>query len=46
MDRPFLHAAHLSFTHPATGDRLEFDMPLPDDLETVLRDLGAPELVD
>ncbi|HEY3834376.1 MAG TPA: RluA family pseudouridine synthase [Acidimicrobiia bacterium] len=43
MDRPFLHAAHLSFTHPATGDRLEFDMPLPEDLEAVLRALGPAD---
>ena len=32
LDRPFLHAAHLSFDHPATGERLEFDSPLPADL--------------
>lgn len=34
--RPFLHAAHLDFTHPRTGDRLSFDSPLPTDLQAVL----------
>jgi len=36
LDRPFLHAARLSFTHPATGERVEFSAPLPDDLQTFL----------
>jgi 23S rRNA pseudouridine1911/1915/1917 synthase len=31
--RFFLHAFHLAFTHPATGERMEFDSPLPEDLE-------------
>lgn len=30
--RQFLHAAHLEFTHPATGAWLTFDAPLPPDL--------------
>jgi 23S rRNA pseudouridine1911/1915/1917 synthase len=35
--RQFLHAAHLGFTHPATGARLEFQRDLPEDLKkTVL----------
>jgi 23S rRNA pseudouridine1911/1915/1917 synthase len=39
LDRPFLHAAHLGFDQPATGERLSFDDPLPADLATVLADL-------
>ena len=46
LDRPFLHAAHLSFDHPATGERLEFDSPLPADLRAVLDGLGEPEPAD
>ncbi len=34
--RPFLHATHLGFTHPVTNERLEFEAPLPSDLEAVL----------
>lgn len=37
--RPFLHATHLGFVHPATGAPLDFDAPLPSDLETVLATL-------
>jgi 23S rRNA pseudouridine1911/1915/1917 synthase len=36
VPRFFLHAAHLGFTHPRTGERLEIDSELPDDLEQVL----------
>lgn len=36
LDRPFLHAARLSFTHPGTGERLEFSAPLPADLQAFL----------
>ena len=32
LDRPALHAARLSFTHPGTGLRLTFESPLPEDL--------------
>ncbi len=39
VDRPFLHAAHLGFTHPVTGAALTFDAPLPPDLEAVLSQL-------
>ena len=34
--RQFLHAAHLEFRHPATGEWLTFDAPLPDDLASFL----------
>jgi 23S rRNA pseudouridine1911/1915/1917 synthase len=41
LDRPFLHARSLKFTHPITDEELEFSSPLPDDLVTVLRDLDV-----
>lgn len=34
--RQFLHAEHLAFAHPATGEPLAFDSPLPPDLVDVL----------
>jgi 23S rRNA pseudouridine1911/1915/1917 synthase len=34
--RPALHAARLAFRHPATGDPLSFESPLPADLESLL----------
>src|SRR5438477_2658031 len=40
LDRPFLHAHHLAFDHPRTGERAAFSSPLPEELETVLRRLG------
>src|SRR5206468_3605000 len=39
LDRPFLHAARLAFTHPTDHRRLEFESPLPDDLQRVVEDL-------
>jgi 23S rRNA pseudouridine1911/1915/1917 synthase len=36
LHRPFLHAEHLAFDHPASGERMAFDAPLPADLRTVL----------
>jgi 23S rRNA pseudouridine1911/1915/1917 synthase len=42
LERPFLHARRLAFTHPADPDRrLEFTAPLPADLQAVLDDLVA-----
>ncbi|HUF46548.1 MAG TPA: RluA family pseudouridine synthase [Vicinamibacterales bacterium] len=41
LDRPFLHAAHLGFAHPTSGDPLAFDAPLPADLTAVLQALDA-----
>lgn len=34
--RQALHAAHLSLTHPVTGERLSFDAPLPEDMQGLL----------
>jgi 23S rRNA pseudouridine1911/1915/1917 synthase len=36
LDRPFLHAWRLTFDHPVTGERIELEEPLPDDLERSL----------
>lgn len=36
LDRPFLHAARLGFTHPTTGAPIEFTAPLPEDLQNFL----------
>lgn len=38
--RPFLHAERLEFRHPATGESVTFDSPLPADLEELLADLS------
>lgn len=34
--RHALHAQQLGFVHPATGKKMFFDSPLPDDMETVI----------
>ena len=39
LDRPFLHAAGLAFDHPVTAKRLEFESPLPPELDEVLSSL-------
>ena len=36
LDRPFLHASHLTFSHPTDGRSLVFDSPLPSDLQQVV----------
>lgn len=40
LGRPFLHAEHLAFDHPATGRPVRFSSPLPEDLERQLRALS------
>ena len=39
LERPFLHAARLAFAHPTDRRRMEFESPLPADLEAVLGDI-------
>jgi 23S rRNA pseudouridine1911/1915/1917 synthase len=39
LDRPFLHAARLAFTHPRDGRPMKFESPLPDDLARVIEQL-------
>jgi 23S rRNA pseudouridine1911/1915/1917 synthase len=40
LERPFLHAARLCFNHPADGRRVDFDSPLPPDLESVIDEIA------
>jgi len=44
LDRFFLHAARLGFSHPATGSRLEITAPLPDELHRALEALGLADV--
>jgi 23S rRNA pseudouridine1911/1915/1917 synthase len=39
--RQFLHAAHLGFVHPVSGERMDFDSPLPAGLEEIVVALAA-----
>ena len=39
LRRQFLHATKLAFPHPFSGDRLEVESPLPDDLAAFLQSL-------
>jgi 23S rRNA pseudouridine1911/1915/1917 synthase len=41
LDRNFLHAAHLSFTHPQTSKPMDIDAPLPAELDTFLAAIRA-----
>ena len=34
-----LHSKTLMFTHPRTGERMEFEAPLPEDMQMILDDL-------
>ena len=43
LERPFLHSARLSFTHPSDGKRIQCESPLPDDLQSVLDEIVAHE---
>jgi 23S rRNA pseudouridine1911/1915/1917 synthase len=36
LERQFLHASRLAFTHPRTGERMEFTLELPEDLRSAL----------
>jgi 23S rRNA pseudouridine1911/1915/1917 synthase len=40
MTRQALHATRLAFAHPVTGDQLQFDAPLPSDLQQALVHFG------
>ena len=43
MARQALHAARLGFTHPISGEPLQFDAPLPQDLASAWALLGLSE---
>lgn len=36
INRQALHAYHLRFSHPVTGEKMEFTAPLPEDMKTIL----------
>jgi 23S rRNA pseudouridine1911/1915/1917 synthase len=39
LTRPALHAARLAFDHPASGERLAFESPLPPELAEAVEQL-------
>lgn len=43
MPRQALHAATLGFVHPATGEAMAFEAPIPEDMQHVLDRLRAVE---
>ena len=43
LERPFLHAARLAFTHPTESRRMEFTSPLPSELESVLDEIRSTQ---
>jgi 23S rRNA pseudouridine1911/1915/1917 synthase len=40
LERQFLHAERLAFTHPSTGAEIDVRSPLPDDLQRALEKAG------
>ena len=36
LERQFLHSTRLALDHPFSGDRMEYESPLPDDLDAAL----------
>lgn len=36
LERPFLHAWRIAFDHPVTGERIELQDPIPEDLQVAL----------
>ena len=42
MDRQALHAEMIGFSHPDTGEYMEFYSPVPDDIMEVIRKSGLP----
>jgi len=46
LDRPFLHAARLTFTHPGSGARLTVEAPLPGDLAAILQRLRQAAILN
>ncbi|HSX39984.1 MAG TPA: pseudouridine synthase, partial [Candidatus Saccharimonadales bacterium] len=43
LNRVFLHAAKITFMHPATEEQVEFESPLPAELENFLQTLAKHE---
>ncbi|MEM7391742.1 MAG: RluA family pseudouridine synthase [Verrucomicrobiota bacterium] len=46
VTRQMLHAANLTFTHPGTDQPLEFDVPLPEDMQNLLNALRRKDEPD
>src|SRR5688500_5685162 len=44
LGRQFLHAEKLAFTHPATGERVQFHSPLPEELSRLLTEIEKEDL--
>lgn len=42
LKRMFLHAAKLVFAHPISGERMQIEAPLPDDLAGFMNSLDVP----
>jgi 23S rRNA pseudouridine1911/1915/1917 synthase len=42
MQRQALHAYRLGFVHPFTGQDLQFESALPNDMQSALADMGLP----
>jgi 23S rRNA-/tRNA-specific pseudouridylate synthase len=42
ITRVALHAAHLQFIHPRSGDSVSVDCELPPDFQSLLQTLGLP----
>jgi 23S rRNA pseudouridine1911/1915/1917 synthase len=40
IDRVALHAAHMEFVHPRTGEKVSFDCEMPADLKYLIRELS------
>lgn len=45
MNRQALHAQRLEFTHPRTGERVQFVSPIPRDIEEVLECLRSQQML-
>lgn len=41
IERPALHARTLSFSHPVTGEKINFEAPYPEDFRAALEKAGA-----
>jgi len=40
LDGQCLHARKIGFIHPSTNEYMEFESPLPDYFESILRKIG------
>ena len=44
LGRHFLHAEKLAFTHPQTGERVQFHSPLPPELSSLLSEIESEDV--